>query len=152
MQKSGKGEGRVFFAELEFKESQALFHRLAANSLPWIVHLPPALNIGSDGPLKIKHEDVVSVLPRRKGCKEGQPAMMAHCEAANMLACPSAQSGSPPVQTPGDVCFCVQMRHDNYGHHHWKADDMAAFLLDATGIKIEKVCHRLARGAQQKEL
>ncbi len=34
------------------------------------------------------------------------------------------------------------MRHDNYGHHHWKADDMAAFLLDTTGIKIEKVCHR----------
>ena len=62
MQKSGKGEGMVFFAELEFKESQALFHRLAANSLPWIVHVPPGLNIGSDGPLKIKHEDVVSVL------------------------------------------------------------------------------------------
>ncbi len=35
------------------------------------------------------------------------------------------------------------MRHDNYGHHHWKADDMAAFLLDTTGIKIEKVCPRL---------
>lgn len=66
VQKAGKGEGRVFFAELEFKESQALFHRLAANSLPWIVHLPPALNIGSDGPLKIKHEDVVSVLSGRR--------------------------------------------------------------------------------------
>ena len=61
MLKSGKGEGRVFFTELEFKESQALFHRLAANSLPWIVHVSPSLNIGSDGPLKIKHEDVVSV-------------------------------------------------------------------------------------------
>ena len=36
----------------------------------------------------------------------------------------------------------MQMRHDTYGHHHWKADDMAAFLLDTTGIKIEKVCHR----------
>ncbi len=60
--KSGKGEGRVFFTELEFKESQALFHRLAANSLPWIVHVSPSLNIGSDGPLKIKHEDVVSAL------------------------------------------------------------------------------------------
>ena len=37
----------------------------------------------------------------------------------------------------------MQMRHDTYGHHHWKADDMAAFLLDTTGIKIEKVRHRL---------
>ena len=61
VQKSGKGEGRVFFVELEFKESQALFHRLAANSLPWIVHVSGSLNIGSDGPLKIKHEDVVSL-------------------------------------------------------------------------------------------
>ena len=80
VQKSGKGEGRVFFAELEFKESQALFHRLAANSLPWIVHVSGALNIGSDGPLKIKHEDVVSLslhikLPRLS-CR-GKAAMMA---------------------------------------------------------------------------
>ena len=37
----------------------------------------------------------------------------------------------------------MQMRHDNYGHHHWKADDMAAFLLDTTGIKIEKVCRKV---------
>ena len=33
----------------------------------------------------------------------------------------------------------MQMRHDNYGHHIWKADDMAAFLLETTGIKIDKV-------------
>lgn len=58
--KAEKGAGKVFLAELEFKESQALFHRLAANSLPWIVHLAPTLNIGNDGLLKIKHEDVVS--------------------------------------------------------------------------------------------
>lgn len=31
------------------------------------------------------------------------------------------------------------MRHDDYGHHHWKAEDMAAFLRDKTGINIEKV-------------
>lgn len=37
------------------------------------------------------------------------------------------------------------MRHDNYGHHHWKADDMATFLLDTTGIKIEKVCGTATR-------
>lgn len=36
----------------------------------------------------------------------------------------------------------MQMRHDNYGHHHWKADDMAAFLLDTTGVKIDKVRQR----------
>ncbi len=72
--KSGKGGGRVFFTELEFKESQALFHRLAANSLPWIVHVSPSLNIGSDGPLKIKHEDVVSVPIHLKvwACLPGQ--------------------------------------------------------------------------------
>ena len=51
----------------------------------------------------------------------------------------------------------MQMRHDNYGHHMWKADDMAAFLLDTTGIKIDKVCwlclHRtsLARAAAMTE-
>ena len=50
----------MFFVEIEFKESQALFHRLAANTLPWIVHLAPGLSIGSDGPIKYKHEDVVS--------------------------------------------------------------------------------------------
>ncbi|CAK0762797.1 hypothetical protein CVIRNUC_002993 [Coccomyxa viridis] len=89
VQKTKEGAGKVFFAELEFKESQALFHRLNANTLPWIVHVSPGLSIGADGPLKIKHEDV--------------------------------------------------MRHDNYGHHIWKADDMAAFLLETTGIKIDKV-------------
>ncbi len=31
------------------------------------------------------------------------------------------------------------MRHDDYGHHHWKAEDMAAFLRDKTGINIEKI-------------
>lgn len=60
VQSLGKGNGRVFFVEIEFKESQALFHRLAANTLPWIVHLAPGLSIGSDGPVKYKHEDVVS--------------------------------------------------------------------------------------------
>ena len=47
----------------------------------------------------------------------------------------------------------MQMRHDNYGHHIWTADDMAAFLLDTTGIKIDKVIlpyllrHSTARAA-----
>lgn len=33
----------------------------------------------------------------------------------------------------------MQMRHDQYGEHHWKAEDFATFLLDKTGIKIEKI-------------
>ena len=81
VQKSGKGEGRVFFAELEFRESQALFHRLAANSLPWIVHVSPALNIGSDGPFKVKHEDVVSVPRLTTFHEQGLPARTSCCDA-----------------------------------------------------------------------
>ena len=65
VQTSKKGAGKVYFAELEFKESQALFHRLNANTLPWIVHVSPSLSIGADGPLKIKHEDVVGAFTLR---------------------------------------------------------------------------------------
>jgi hypothetical protein len=31
------------------------------------------------------------------------------------------------------------MRHDAYGHEHWSADDMAAFLRDKTGLDVGKV-------------
>ena len=79
VQTSKKGLGKVFFAELEFKESQALFHRLNANTLPWIVHVSPGLNIGADGPLKIKHEDVVGLptLLALQRCFE--PRRRQHC-------------------------------------------------------------------------
>lgn len=87
VKKSGKPG--VFFVDLEFKESKAIFHRLGVQSLPWIVHVNPNLPVGADGVIKFKQDEV--------------------------------------------------MRHDDYGHHHWKAEDMAAFLRDKTGINIEKV-------------
>ena len=79
VQKSKEGAGKVFFAELEFKESQALFHRLNANTLPWIVHVSPGLSIGADGPLKIKHEDVVSFHTLRALHNSIRPRRWQHC-------------------------------------------------------------------------
>lgn len=49
----------VFLADLEFKESQAIFHRLGVKSLPWIVHLSHNVQVGLDGVIKFKHSDVV---------------------------------------------------------------------------------------------
>ena len=31
------------------------------------------------------------------------------------------------------------MRHEEYGHAHWKAEDIAAFMRDKTGVHVEKV-------------
>jgi hypothetical protein len=31
------------------------------------------------------------------------------------------------------------MRHEEYGHTHWKAEDMAAYLRDKTGVHVDKV-------------
>lgn len=47
--------------DLEFKESKAIFHRLGVQSLPWIVHVNPHVHVGSDGVIKLKQEDVVSL-------------------------------------------------------------------------------------------
>lgn len=31
------------------------------------------------------------------------------------------------------------MGHDEYGHTKWKAEDIAAFLHDKTGVNVEKI-------------
>ena len=49
----------VFFVDLEFKESKAIFHRLGVQSLPWIVHVNPNVPVGADGVIKFKQDDVV---------------------------------------------------------------------------------------------
>ena len=61
LRKSGVGQGRVFLADVEFKESKQLFHRLGVASLPWIMHIGPSVNVGADGVIKIRPDDVVSV-------------------------------------------------------------------------------------------
>lgn len=33
----------------------------------------------------------------------------------------------------------LQMRHDDYGHQLWKAEEMAAFVADRTGLKVDKI-------------
>ena len=45
-----------------------------------------------------------------------------------------------PVGSYSKVCtLAVQMGHEDYGHTKWKAEDMAAFLRDKTGVNIEKI-------------
>ncbi len=33
----------------------------------------------------------------------------------------------------------AQMRHDDYGHALWKAEEMAGFVADRTGFKVDKI-------------
>ena len=60
LRKSGVSNGRVFLADVEFKEAKELFHRLGVVSLPWIMHISPTVNVGADGVIKTKPDDVVS--------------------------------------------------------------------------------------------
>ena len=32
-----------------------------------------------------------------------------------------------------------QMRHDDYGHQLWKAEEMATFVTERTGLKIDNI-------------
>jgi oligosaccharyltransferase complex subunit gamma len=129
VRKSGKSG--VFFVDLEFKESKSIFHRLGVQSLPWIVHVNPNVAVGADGVIKFKQDDTVSAalyLDRLVA-----PPLQYHAKRVSSHA---VQVCSKALKF-GDSCW--QMRHDDYGHHHWKAEDMAAFLRDKTGINIEKV-------------
>ena len=35
--------------------------------------------------------------------------------------------------------LCLQMRHDEYGHQLWKAEEMATFVAERTGRKIDNI-------------
>lgn len=50
---------RVVFADVEFKESQPIFHRLGVKSLPWLFRLPATLRVDPGANIRLKHEDVV---------------------------------------------------------------------------------------------
>ncbi len=50
---------RVVFADVEFKESQAVFHRLGVKALPWLFRLPAGQRVDAGATIKLKHEDVV---------------------------------------------------------------------------------------------
>lgn len=79
-------KAKVFFGEIEFSESQELFHRLGANVLPYIFHVPADMSIGADGAIKLSDSDV--------------------------------------------------MRTSDYTNYPWTANDMAAFVKEASGIDL----------------
>lgn len=33
----------------------------------------------------------------------------------------------------------LQMRHDDYGHQLWKAEEMATFVAERTGLRIDNI-------------
>ena len=49
----------MVFADVEFKESQPIFHRLGVKSLPWLFRLPATLRVDPGANIRLKHEDVV---------------------------------------------------------------------------------------------
>jgi len=61
---------RVVFADCEFKESQAVFHRLGVKALPWVFRLPAAQRVDPGANIRLKHEDVARAPGRRRlrGC------------------------------------------------------------------------------------
>lgn len=62
LQTSGLANGRVFLADVEFKESKPLFHRLGVTTLPWIMHIGPSQSVGADGVVSLKPGEVVSTV------------------------------------------------------------------------------------------
>jgi hypothetical protein len=72
------GEHSIFMADMEFKESKAVFHRLGVMSLPWVVHLGANLPVGQDGVIKFKHNDVVC--PCHKAVQSGADAASLNLE------------------------------------------------------------------------
>ena len=59
LQTSDLSSGQVFLADIEFKESKPLFHRLGVNTLPWIMHISPSQSVGGDGVVSVKPGEVV---------------------------------------------------------------------------------------------
>lgn len=61
---------RVVFADCEFKESQAVLHRLGVKALPWVFRLPAAQRVDPGANIRLKHEDVARAPGRRRlrGC------------------------------------------------------------------------------------
>ncbi|CAD7704795.1 unnamed protein product [Ostreobium quekettii] len=58
---AGDAAGRVFFAEMEFRESKEIFERLGADSLPFIFHVAPGFAVGRSGPIGVPEGDRMSM-------------------------------------------------------------------------------------------
>ena len=51
--------GKLFFAEIEYKRSAELFHRLGINSLPYIFSLSSSFSVDTDGTIKLRSDEVM---------------------------------------------------------------------------------------------
>ena len=51
--------GKLFFAQIEYKRSAELFHRLGVNSLPYIFRLSSSFPVEADGTIKLRTDEVM---------------------------------------------------------------------------------------------
>ena len=75
---------RVVFADVEFKESQPIFHRLGVKSLPWLFRLPATLRVDPGANIRLKHEDVVRSTDAVLESSHKRPSMHALWRAATL--------------------------------------------------------------------
>ena len=87
LQSSGLASGRVVLADVEFKESKPLFHRLGVNTLPWIMHVSPTQSVGGDGVVNVKPGEVVGVASSVLVHLYGQSTPVGGCSKVNKQHC-----------------------------------------------------------------